>query len=147
MSSFPILDPQQVKTVTAQPGLVLLDFWQASCAPCRALEPRLAQLADQHPGTFDGYRIDVDADPQTVDAFDVMSIPTVVLLRNGREVARLDGLIRPDDLTAMLHRQQPATTGTERKTAVSHSGSPDTVSSSSTADRTERQSDGCVSGR
>ncbi len=102
MSSFPILDPQQVKTVTAQPGLVLLDFWQASCAPCRALEPRLAQLADQHPGTFDGYRIDVDADPETVDAFDVMSIPTVVLLRDGHEVARLDGLIRPDDLQAML---------------------------------------------
>jgi thioredoxin 1 len=102
MSSFPILDPQQVTTVTAQPGLVLLDFWQASCAPCRALEPRLAEFAGQHPGAFDGYRIDVDADPATVDAFDVMSIPTVVLLRDGDEVARLDGLIRPDDLHAML---------------------------------------------
>jgi thioredoxin 1 len=102
MSSFPILDPQQVTTATAQPGLVLLDFWQASCAPCRALEPRLAEFAGQHPGTFDGYRIDVDADPATVDAFDVMSIPTVVLLRDGHEVARLDGLIRPDDLHAML---------------------------------------------
>jgi thioredoxin 1 len=105
MSSFPILDPQQVTTVTAQPGLVLLDFWQASCAPCRALEPRLAELAelaDQHPDAFDGYRIDVDADPATVDAFDAMSIPTVVLLRDGDEVARLDGLIRPDDLHAML---------------------------------------------
>ncbi len=102
MSSFPILGPQQVATVTAGSGLVLLDFWQASCAPCRALEPRLAELADQHPGAFDGYRVDVDADPGAVDAFDVMSIPTVVLLRDGREVARLDGLIRPDDLQAML---------------------------------------------
>jgi thioredoxin 1 len=64
MSSFPILDPQQVATVTAQPGLVLLDFWQASCAPCRALEPRLAQLTQQNPGAFDGYRVDVDADPK-----------------------------------------------------------------------------------
>lgn len=49
MSSFPILDPQQVATATAQPGLVLLDFWQASCAPCRALEPRLAELATSTP--------------------------------------------------------------------------------------------------
>lgn len=102
MSDFPILDPQQVAAATAQPGLVLLDFWQATCAPCRALEPRLAELAHRHPGTFDGYRIDVDADPRTVDAFDVMSIPTVVLLRDGHEVARLDGLIRPEDLHAMI---------------------------------------------
>jgi thioredoxin-like negative regulator of GroEL len=76
-----------------------------------------------------------------------MSIPTVVLLRDGREVARLDGLIRPDNLTAMLHTQQHAATGTERQTAVSHAGPPAAASSSSTADTIDRQSDGCVSGR
>jgi thioredoxin 1 len=98
MSNFPILDSQQVAEVTAQPGLVLLDFWQASCAPCRALEPKLAALAEQHPDAFAGYRVDVHSDRQTVEAFDVMSIPTLVLLRDGTEVARLDGLIQPQDL-------------------------------------------------
>lgn len=54
------------------------------------------------PGTFDGYRIDVETDPRTVATFEVTSIPTVVLLRNRHEVARLDGLIRPEDLHAMI---------------------------------------------
>lgn len=77
-------------------GLVLLNFWQASCAPCRALEPRLERFAAARAGHLTGYRIDVDTD--TVIKYGVMSIPTVLLLRNGHEIARLDGLIRDHDL-------------------------------------------------
>lgn len=81
---------------------MLLDFWQATCAPCRALEPRLAAFVDRHPGAFTGYRVDVDADPDTPSRFEVMSIPTLVLLRDGVEVARRDGLIRDPDLESLL---------------------------------------------
>ena len=56
MSALPILDPGQVATVLNEPELVLPDFWQAACAPCRALEPRLDQFAQHHPGEFRGYR-------------------------------------------------------------------------------------------
>jgi len=49
----------------AHSGLVLLDFWQASCAPCRPLEPRLERVAEARPGQFTGYRIDVDTDTDT----------------------------------------------------------------------------------
>jgi thioredoxin 1 len=81
---------------------VLLDFWQASCAPCRALEPRLEKLAQRRPGEFTGYRVDVDADPDTPAEFGVRSIPTLVLLRDGHEITRLDGLIRDADLDRAL---------------------------------------------
>jgi len=78
----------------------LLDFWQASCAPCRPLEPRLERVAEARPGQFIGYRIDVDTD--TVNRYGVMSIPTIVPLRDGHEVARLDGLIREQDIEETL---------------------------------------------
>lgn len=110
MSSFPILDSAALSDALRTPGLVLLDFWQLSCAPCRALEPRLERFAQRHPSEFTGYRIDVDTDQDTPAAFDVRSIPTLVLLREGREVTRLDGLIRDSDLEQALdaHRAAPA---------------------------------------
>jgi thioredoxin 1 len=101
VSSFPIINGSQLDTDSPD-GLVLLDFWQASCAPCRALEPRLERFAANHPGRFTGYRIDVDTDTSTVARYGVMSIPTLLLLRSGQEIARLDGLIRDEDLEEAL---------------------------------------------
>ncbi len=101
MSSFPIIDGSRLEDLSAN-GLVLLDFWQASCAPCRALEPGLERFAANHPGRFTGYRIDLDTDTDTVAKYDVMSIPTILLLRDGQEIARLDGLIRDQDLEDAL---------------------------------------------
>jgi thioredoxin 1 len=98
VTSFPIINGSQLADATSEGELVLLDFWQASCAPCRTLEPRLERFADAHPDRFTGYRIDVDTDTDTVARYGVMSIPTVLLLRDGHEIARLDGLIRDQDL-------------------------------------------------
>lgn len=101
MNNFPIIDGSRLDDASLD-GLVLLDFWQASCAPCRALEPRLEGFADRHPGRFTGYRIDVDTDTATVAEHAVMTIPTLLLLRDGQEVARLDGLIHDQDLEDAL---------------------------------------------
>jgi thioredoxin 1 len=60
MTAFPLITSHELSEVTTRPGVTLLDFWQASCAPCRALEPRLDQFSDAHAGKFEGYRIDVD---------------------------------------------------------------------------------------
>lgn len=104
MARFPVLPAGQVDQATGPGGLVLLDFWQAACPPCRALEPRLEAFARRHPGVFTGYRIDVDTDQRTPDRFGVMSIPTLIWLRDGTEAARLDGLIRDADLEDTLAR-------------------------------------------
>ncbi len=102
MTAFPLITSQELSEITTRAGVTLLDFWQASCAPCRALEPRLDQFSDAHGGEFEGYRIDVDTERDAVAAYGVMSIPTIVVLRNGREVTRLDGLIRETDLEQSL---------------------------------------------
>ena len=81
-----------------------LDFYQASCPPCRALEPRLERMAQQYEGRLRVYRIDIDRDMPVAERFVVKSIPTVLVFRDGREVARLDGLITDHALTAAFDR-------------------------------------------
>ena len=103
-----------VKTVTANeleskvltvPGAVALDFYQATCPPCRALEPRLERIARQYADRLPVYRVDIDRDMPIAERFGVKSIPTILVIRSGREVARLDGLISDRDLTAAFDRE------------------------------------------
>jgi thioredoxin len=102
-----------VQTVTADdvelkvlrlPGPAVLDFYQASCPPCRMLEPRLERAAEQYTGRLPVYRMDIDRDMAVAERFPVMSIPTLLILRNGQEVERLDGLITEADLEAAFDR-------------------------------------------
>lgn len=86
---------------------VLLDFYQASCAPCRALEPRLERIAQQYTGRVQVYRFDVERDMSVAKDLAVNSIPTVLVFRNGKETERLDGLITDEQLQTAF--QQAAT--------------------------------------
>lgn len=86
------------------PGSVALDFYQASCAPCRALEPRLERVAQQYADRLLVYRVDIEHDLAVAERFGVTSIPTVLIVREGTEVERLDGLITDGDLSAAFDR-------------------------------------------
>ncbi len=101
MSLAPPATADQVEQLLTGPGLTLLDFWQLTCAPCRALEPRLDAVLRRHPSVRPA-RIDVDSDLQAPSRFDVLSIPTLLLFRGGTEIARLDGLIRGADIEQAL---------------------------------------------
>ena len=85
-------------------GPVALDFYQASCPPCRALEPRLERIAAQYRGRVPVYRIDIDRDMPVAERFGVKSIPTILLLEAGREIERLDGKITDRDLEVSFER-------------------------------------------
>ncbi len=90
--------------VLRSPGAAVLDFYQASCPPCRVLEPRLERVAGEYTGRVPVYRVDIDRDMVVAERFKVMSIPTLLILRNGREVGRLDGLITEADLRGAFER-------------------------------------------
>lgn len=83
-------------------GVVMLDFFQDACAPCHVLEPRLEAFARKHRGELTIHQIDIDENAETPQRFGVMSIPTLLLFRDGEQVARLDGLIREEDLEQAL---------------------------------------------
>ena len=82
-----------------------MTFTKPVCPPCHALEPRLEKVARQYENRLPVYRVDVDRDMPIAERFGVKSIPTILVVRGGREVARLDGLITDRDLTATFDRE------------------------------------------
>ena len=77
--------------VGSESSPVLVDFTAAWCPPCKAIAPILDELADEYAGSLRVVKVDVDENPSTARRFDVRSMPTLVVLRDGAEVKRLVG--------------------------------------------------------
>ena len=71
---------------------VLVDFWAAWCAPCRAVGPTIDQLADKYDGTVKVGKLNVDENPKAAGSFGIHSIPAVLLFKNGEVVERFVGV-------------------------------------------------------
>lgn len=72
---------------------VLVDFWAVWCAPCRAMEPHVATIAEKYAGELNVAKCDVDGNPNLADRFEVMNLPTFLLFRNRRLVGRVVGAV------------------------------------------------------
>ena len=83
-------------------GVTLVDFWASWCGPCKMLSPTIDQLAETYDGKARIAKIDVDAEPNLARRFGVMSIPTVIILKDGVEVDRKVGLMPADTYTKAL---------------------------------------------
>ena len=70
---------------------VLVDFWATWCGPCRMLAPVIAQIAVKYEGTVKVGKVDVDENPELAESFNVSSIPTLILFKNGKPVAQRTG--------------------------------------------------------
>lgn len=101
MGAWRKLAPDKVDDAVAD-GIVLLDFYQAACPPCRALEPRLEAFVRRHRDELSVYQIDIEHNDETPKCFEIMSIPTLIAFAEGEEVTRLDGLIGDEDLEQAL---------------------------------------------
>jgi thioredoxin 1 len=88
--------------LTIPPGITLLKFTAGWCGPCRTIAPILDALAKEY--TAHLLVVDTDDDPITAQQYDVRSMPTVVLLRDGREVGRVVGARPRAFFAGMLDR-------------------------------------------
>ncbi|BBX85489.1 thioredoxin [Mycolicibacterium aubagnense] len=70
---------------------VLVDFWATWCGPCKMIAPVLEELAGEKAGELTVAKLDVDANPETARNFQVVSIPTLILFKNGEPVKRIVG--------------------------------------------------------
>ena len=80
---------------------VLLDFWATWCGPCQLLSPVIAELAAEHPEIKVG-KVNVDDEPELADAFNVTSIPLVVLMNGAKVVKSSLGYVTKDKLEELL---------------------------------------------
>jgi thioredoxin 1 len=87
-------------------NLVLVDFFATWCGPCRMQSPILERVYDELKGKVEIYKIDVDECEKTAKNFGVMSIPTLVLLKDGKEVARNVGLLNQDALIDFIENNK-----------------------------------------
>ncbi|MCX7780925.1 MAG: thioredoxin [Negativicutes bacterium] len=81
---------------------VLVDFFAPWCGPCKMLAPELDALAEEYQGKALVAKVDVDALPELASQFNVMSVPTLVIMKGGQEVKRFVGFRPRKDIGAAL---------------------------------------------
>jgi thioredoxin 1 len=88
---------EQVKS-----GMVMVDFWAEWCGPCKMAGPVIEELANEYANKVKVAKVDVDAQPELSGKYGVMSIPTVVLFKDGQEVARQVGFAGKQGYVSLL---------------------------------------------
>ncbi len=81
---------------------VIVDFWAEWCGPCRALGPVFAEVSLSHHEQIDFVKINIDENPATPAQFGVMSIPTLIIFKNGQVEAMKMGLLTKSQLVAFV---------------------------------------------
>ena len=92
MAELKITDKNFNKEVLESDKVVLIDFWAPWCAPCRMMGPVIEQLAAEYDGKAKVGKVNVDEETGLAQQFQVMSIPTIVLMKNGKVINQLIGV-------------------------------------------------------
>jgi thioredoxin 1 len=83
-------------------GVTLVDFWAEWCGPCRQIAPIVEQIATENDGKLTVGKLDVDSNGETALKFGVMSIPTLILFKDGEPVERVVGFRPKEQLMAKI---------------------------------------------
>ena len=83
-------------------GVAMVDFWASWCGPCKMLSPVMEDLAGRYEDKAVVGKVNVDDEPELAGRFGVMSIPTVIFFKDGKEIDRKVGVMPAESFTAVL---------------------------------------------
>lgn len=103
MSKPAVVDDSNFDQVVLQSKApVLVDFWATWCGPCRMVAPVVEELAEEYEGRVNFTKLDVDQNPKTASQYSIMSIPTLLIFKNGAPVSNIVGFRPKTDLKKSL---------------------------------------------
>lgn len=99
-----ITDASFVRDVQESPLPVFLDFWAGWCGPCLMIGPFIEELATDLAGRVCVAKLNIDENPMTAQRFNVRSIPTMIIFKDGREIDRVTGAVPKEMMLRALQR-------------------------------------------
>jgi thioredoxin 1 len=102
MAGKAVTDATFVHDVLQSDKPVLVDFWAEWCAPCRKVEPLLAEIAAEMQGKVEFVQVNIDENPETAMAYRVMSVPTLTIFKGGQPVQSIAGAKPKGDLVRFI---------------------------------------------
>lgn len=105
MSTKPIpVTDSNFNEIVNKNSLALIDCWAPWCGPCVVISPIVEELAKEYAGKVLFGKLNVDENPRTAERFRIFGIPTLLIIRNGKEVDRIVGLVPKDQIEARLKK-------------------------------------------
>ena len=104
MATTDVTDKDFEEKVLKNQTPVLVDFWAPWCGPCKLAEPALEELSEQYKDKVNIVKINVDENQQSAEKYDVMSIPTTVLIKGGKEVGRQIGFAGKEAFETLIKK-------------------------------------------
>jgi len=91
--SVEIATDENFESLTKRSSLCLVDFWAEWCGPCRMVSPIIEELSKEYAGKVHFYKLNIDDNPSSAQKFGIMSIPTLLIMKNGTKVDAIIGAV------------------------------------------------------
>jgi thioredoxin 1 len=85
-------------------GIVLVDFWATWCKPCKMQSPIMEEVNTEMIGKASVYKIDIDQNPSIADRYNVQSIPTIIIFKDGKAVSQFIGVTQKSDIISAIEK-------------------------------------------
>jgi len=85
-------------------GVVMVDFYADWCGPCKLAAPIIEELSEEYKGKVVVGKVNVDANQQTTGKFGIMSIPTVIVFKDGKETERMSGFAGKEGYVKLIKK-------------------------------------------